>query len=145
MQNNEKSIAYVAEYNEKIIGIMCGTINSCYTHFHNNYAELMAIYIDPEYQGLKLEDYLKFSNSNLEDFKKTLVPEANKRVGYRLVMDAVVEAEKLEVSDKELEDGIEEAAKNYGMKKEDFEKEIGSKDLFKYDLLMKKAMKVVTE
>ncbi len=98
-----------------------------------------------QYQGLKLEDYLKFSNSNLEEFKKTLVPEANKRVGYRLVMDAVVEAEKLEVSDKELEDGIEEAAKNYGMKKEDFEKEIGSKDLFKYDLLMKKAMKVVTE
>ena len=97
------------------------------------------------YQGLKLEDYLKYTNSNLEEFKKTLVPEANKRVGYRLIMDAVVDAEKLEVSDKELEDGLDEAAKNYGMKREDFEKEIGSKELFKYDLLMKKAMKVVTE
>ncbi len=98
-----------------------------------------------QYQGLKLEDYLKFSNSNLEDFKKTLIPEANKRVGYRLVMDAIVDAEKLEVSDKELEDGLNEAAERYGMKREDFEKEIGSKELFKYDLLMKKAMKVVTE
>ena len=97
------------------------------------------------YQGLKLEDYLKYTNSNLEEFKKTLVPEANKRVGYRLIMDAVVDAEKLEVSDKELEDGLDEAAKNYGMKREDFEKEIGSKELFKYDLLMKKAMKVVQE
>ena len=98
-----------------------------------------------QYQGLKLEDYLKFTNSNLDDFKKTLVPEANKRVGYRLVMDAIVDAEKLEVSDEEVEKGIEEAAKNYGMKKEDFEKEMGSRELFKYDLLMKKAMKVVTE
>ena len=31
------------------------------------------------------------------------------------------------------------------MSKEDFLKQIGSKELFKYDLLMKKAMKVVTE
>ena len=81
----------------------------------------------------------------LEDFKKTLIPEANKRVGYRLVMDAIVDAEKLEVTDKELEDGLNEAAEKYGMKREDFEKEIGNKELFKYDLLMKKAMKVVTE
>ena len=98
-----------------------------------------------QYQGLKLEDYLKFTNSNLEEFKKTLVPEANKRVGYRLVMDAIVEAEKLEVSDEEVEKGIEETAKKYGMKKDEFEKEMGSRELFKYDLLMKKAMKVVTE
>ena len=58
-QNSHKNIAYVAEYNEKIIGIMCGTINSCYTHFHDNYAELMAIYVDPEYQGLKLGSKFK--------------------------------------------------------------------------------------
>ena len=98
-----------------------------------------------QYQGLKLEDYLKFANTNLEEFKGTLKDEANKRVGYRLVMDAIVSAEKLEVSDDELEKGLDEASKQYGMKREDFEKEIGSKELFKYDMLMKKAMKVVTE
>ncbi len=97
------------------------------------------------YQGLNFNDYLKFTNSKEEDFKKTLVPEANKRIGYRLMMDAIVEKEKLEVSDEEYEKGLEEAAKNYGMKKEDFLKEIGNPDLFRYDLLMKKAMKVVTE
>ena len=57
----------------------------------------------------------------------------------------IVEKEGLEVSDKEYEEGLEEAAKNYGMKKEDFLKEIGNAELFRYDLLMKKAMKVVTE
>jgi trigger factor len=98
-----------------------------------------------QYQGLRLEDYLKYTNSNLDDFKGTLKDEANRRVGYRLVMDAVADKEKLEVSDEELEKGLEEAAKQYQMSREDFEKEIKDKELFKYDLLMKKAMKVVTE
>ena len=98
-----------------------------------------------QYQGLKLEDYLKYCNTNLDNFKATLKDEANKRIGYRLIMDAVVEAEKLEVTDEELEAGLDETSKEYGMSKEDFLKQIGSKELFKYDLLMKKAMKVVTE
>ena len=98
-----------------------------------------------QYQGLNINDYLKFTNSSMDDFKKTLEPEANKRISYRLMMDAIVEKEKLEVSDKEYEEGLENAAKNYGMKKEDFLKEIGNPDLFRYDLLMRKAMKVVTE
>ncbi len=98
-----------------------------------------------QYQGLKLEDYLKYCNTNLDNFKATLKDEANKRIGYRLIMDAVVEAEKLEVTDEELEAGLDETSKQYGMEKEEFLKQIGSKELFKYDLLMKKAMKVVTE
>ena len=98
-----------------------------------------------QYQGLRLEDYLKYCNSNMNDFKATLKDEANKRIGYRLMMDAIVEKEKLEVSEEELENGLNETAEQYGMTREDFEKQIGSKDLFKYDLLMRKAMKVVCE
>ena len=98
-----------------------------------------------QYQGLKLEDYLKFCNSDLNAFKATLKDEANKRIGYRLMMDAIVAKEKLEVTDEELENGLNETAEQYGMSREDFEKQIGSKELFKYDLLMRKAMKVVTE
>jgi trigger factor len=81
----------------------------------------------------------------MDAFKKTLEPEANKRIGYRLMMDAIVEKEGLTVSDKEFDDGINESAKQYGMKKEDFLKEIKDPELFRYDLLMRKAMKVITE
>lgn len=98
-----------------------------------------------QYQGLRLEDYLKYCNTSMEDFKGTLKDEANKRIGYRLMMDAIVQKEGLEVTDEELETGLNETAEQYGMSREDFEKEIGSKELFKYDLLMRKAMKVVTE
>ena len=98
-----------------------------------------------QYQGLRLEDYLKYCNTSMDDFKATLKDEANKRIGYRLMMDAIVQKEGLEVTEEELEKGLTETAEQYGMSKEDFEKEIGSKELFKYDLLMRKAMKVVTE
>jgi trigger factor len=76
--------------------------------------------------------------------KDSLKEEANKRIGYRLLIDEVVEKEKLEVSDKELEDGLKETADKYEMTVEEFTKQIGSKDLFRYDLLMKKAMEVIT-
>ena len=41
--------------------------------------------------------------------------------------------------------GLKETAEQYGMEVDEFVKQIGSKELFKYDLLMRKAMKVVTE
>ncbi len=95
-------------------------------------------------QGLKLDDYLKYCNSDMNTFKGTLKDEANKRVGYRLLLDEVVKQEKLEITDKELDDGMEEAAKNYNMTVEQFLESIGSKDLFRYDLLMKKAIEIIT-
>ena len=97
------------------------------------------------YQGLKLEDYLKYCNTNLNDFKATLKDEANKRVGYRLIMDAIIENEKIEVSDEELESELKKTSEQYKMSVEDFLKEIGNKELFKYDLLMRKAMEIVTK
>ena len=97
------------------------------------------------YQGLKLEDYLKYINSNINDFKATLKDEANKRVGYRLIMDAIIDNEKIEVSDEELESELKKTSEQYKMSVEDFLKEIGNKELFKYDLLMRKAMEIVTK
>ncbi len=97
------------------------------------------------YQGLNFNDYLKFTNSKEEDFKKTLVPEANKRIGYRLVMDNIIKTEKLELTDEEVKEGIAHEAEHYGMKPEEFEKEIGSVEMFKYDLLVKKAMEVISK
>ncbi len=97
------------------------------------------------YQGLKLEDYLKYINSTIDDFKATLKDEANKRVGYRLIMDAVIENEKIEVSEEELESELKKTSEEYKMSVEDFLKEVGNKELFKYDLLMRKAMEIITK
>ncbi len=98
-----------------------------------------------KYQGLRFEDYLKYMNTSIDDFKKTLEPEANKRIGYRLVMDNIIKTEKLELTDEEVKEGIAHEAEHYGMKPEEFEKEIGSVEMFKYDLLVKKAMEVISK
>lgn len=98
-----------------------------------------------QYQGLKLEDYLKYCNTNLDNFKDSLKDEANKRIGYRLMMDAIVEKEGLTVSDEELEAELDKTCEEYKMTREDFEKQLGSKELFRYDMLMKKVMALVTE
>ena len=59
IQNNDKNIAYVAEYDGKIIGVMCGSINSKYEYFNSDYADLNALYIDPKYQGLGIGNIFK--------------------------------------------------------------------------------------
>ncbi len=51
IKNDNKNIAYVAEYNNEIIGIMRGCINSSYEHFNSDYADLIALYVDPKFQG----------------------------------------------------------------------------------------------
>lgn len=48
--NDNKNIALVAEYKGEIIGIMCGSINSNYEHFNLEYADLIGLYIDPDFQ-----------------------------------------------------------------------------------------------
>ena len=51
MKNDNENIAYVAEYDGKIIGTMSGCIKSAYEHFHEDYADLISLYVDPEFQG----------------------------------------------------------------------------------------------
>ena len=46
-----ENIAYVAEYNPKIIGTMCGSIHSLYEHFNSDYVDLIVLYIDSSFQG----------------------------------------------------------------------------------------------
>ena len=50
MKNDHENISYVAEYNGTIVGIMYGCIHSKYDYFHEEYADLVALYIDPKYQ-----------------------------------------------------------------------------------------------
>ena len=68
MKNDNENIAYVAEYEGKLVGLMSGSIKSTYDHFHDDYADLIAVYIDPEYQGLGIGT--KFKNIFEEWAKK---------------------------------------------------------------------------
>ena len=68
LQNNERSIAYVAEYNGEIVGTMYGSISSSYNHF-DKYADLIGLYIDSRFQGYGIGTAFKniFENWAIEN------------------------------------------------------------------------------
>lgn len=94
-------------------------------------------------QGMKLEDYLKFCNTDMDGLKEQLKDEADKRISYRLVIDEIIKLEKIEVSEEELNEQIKNTCEKYQITEEEFLKQ-SPKDLFKYDMLMRKAMEIVT-
>jgi trigger factor len=65
--------------------------------------------------NLDLETYLSFSGVSKEDFEKNLMKDAEKSIGYNLVIEAVAKAENLEATDEELEVLYNELATQYNM------------------------------
>ena len=96
-------------------------------------------------QGLTLDQYMEFTGTTHEDMHKQMEPEALRRVKYRYMLEAVSEAEKIEVTDEEVEKDIEEMATNYGISKEELVDAFGGKDVLAYDSKMRKTLKFLEE
>lgn len=86
-------------------------------------------------QGLELEKYLELTGSDIDGLKEQLRPVATRRVKADLVLEAIGNAEKIEVSDEDLEAELVKLAEQY--KQENKEKFI--KDMKKGDLGFLKA------
>lgn len=56
------------------------------------------------YQGLSLEGYLKYANTTIDELKKARVEDAKRTVKTRLVLEQIMLNEKIDVTDKDLED-----------------------------------------
>ncbi len=96
-------------------------------------------------QGMNIDKYLEMTKSKIEDLKSQMAPEAKKRISYRLVIDAVVEKEKIDVTKDEIKAEIEKLSKAYNMKKEELLKNLGGEDIIKYDIKAKKAIDIITK
>ncbi|MBO6145289.1 MAG: trigger factor [Bacilli bacterium] len=94
-------------------------------------------------QGITLDMFYQFTNSNEEALIKQMEPEAEKRVKYRFMLEEIVNLEKIDVTDKEAKDHAKEIAKQYNMKEDDLIKEYGGLDMIKYDVKMQKALDII--
>ena len=95
-------------------------------------------------QGITIEQFYKFTNSTKEALKEQYKEEATKRIKSRLIIDEIIKAEKIKVTDKEIEDKIDEIAKKYNMTKEEVKKQYGENiDYIKYDLEVNKAFDII--
>lgn len=71
------------------------------------------------YQGLKLDQYLQMIGKTEEQVKKEYEPQAIEAIKSRLMLEAVIKAEKIEATDDEIETKMKEMAKNYGKSEDD--------------------------
>ena len=94
-------------------------------------------------QGLTLEQFYKFTNSDEAALRDQMKEEATKRVKLRLMLEEIVAVENIKVTDEDAIKEAEETAKKYQMEKDEFLKQIGGLDMIKYDLEMRKAMDVL--
>ncbi len=94
-------------------------------------------------QGIKLEDYYKMTNTKEEDIKKMMLPEAEKRVKTRLLLEEIVNLEKLESTDKEAQELLEELSVKYNTDKAEIEKMYGGLEPLKYEIKMRKAIDIL--
>ena len=74
------------------------------------------------YQGLRLEDYLKYTGQTVEQLADMYKGEAEQRVKMELTLEAIRKAEGVEPTDEDVQKQIAEQAKRMGQKVEDFEK-----------------------
>ncbi|MBQ7793925.1 MAG: trigger factor [Clostridia bacterium] len=68
-----------------------------------------------QYQGMNLEMYMQYTGSTPESFKEGFREQAEKQCKTMLVLEAVCKAEKVDVTDEEVNDKIAEMAKMYNM------------------------------
>ena len=95
-------------------------------------------------QGISLEQFYQYTNSNKEALKEQYKEEALKRIKYRLILESIIEKENIKVTDEEIDNEVEEIAKKYNMTKDEVKAQYGENlDYIKYDLEVKKAFEVI--
>lgn len=80
-------------------------------------------------QGISLEDYLKYTNTEISALRDQYRADAALRVKSQLVLEAISKAEAIEATPEEIGDKVAEYAKQFGnMTVEDFEKNLQADD-----------------
>ena len=97
------------------------------------------------YQGLKLEQYLKMLNKTEAEFRKEFEPQAIEAIKSRLALEAIIKNEKIEASEREVKDKLEEMAKNYGKTAEELEKNDNIKEYIKQGIENEKAIEFLVQ
>ena len=94
-------------------------------------------------QGLSLEQFYQFTNSDESKLREQMKEQATKRITYRLMLEEIAKAESIEISDADAKKEVKEMSSKYQMKEDEFLKAFGGIEMVKYDLKMRKAIEVL--
>ena len=98
-------------------------------------------------QGMSLEQYFQFTGLTEEKMMEEFKPQAEKRIRTRLVLEAVVAAENIEVSDERLDEELQKMADSYQMEVDKLKEFMGEneKKQMKEDIAVQDAVTLITE
>ena len=93
-------------------------------------------------QGISFDQYLQFTGSTIEQLQEQMRPQAELRLRTRLVLEAVVAAEKIEPSDELVEAEIKKMSENYKMDVEQIKSIMGEAGMaqMKADMAVQEAV-----
>lgn len=95
-------------------------------------------------QGISREMYLKYTGMDEKTYLEQFRTNATKQVKSLLILEAIVKAEGLKVTDEDFDKEIETLSKNYGMEKEKILELVRREDVEK-DLVVRKAVDFIRD
>lgn len=98
-------------------------------------------------QGLSMEQYFQFTGMTQEKMLEEMRPQAVKRIETRLVLEAIVKAENIEITDERLDEEIAKMAETYKMEADKLKELMGEaeKKQMKEDMAVQEAITFLTE
>ena len=94
--------------------------------------------------GISKEMYFQLTGTTEEDLRNQFATDASQRVSADLVLNAIVDAENIEVSEEDMNEEVASLAKQYNMDEEQV-RSVLSEDMLKHDIQIKRAMDMITE
>lgn len=95
-------------------------------------------------QGLSMDVYFKYTGMTPQQLAEQLKPQALANIKNRLVLDAIVAAENIEITDEEIEAEIQRLAESWSMEA-DKVREYMDADLMRNDMSAQKALEMITD
>ena len=96
-------------------------------------------------QGISLDLYYQVTKSTEKDLKDQLEKEAYQNVLYRLMLEEIMNIEKIEVTEDEAMEEAKRLAERYQMELDDFLNQFGGIEMVQYDQEMRKTIELLKE
>ena len=95
-------------------------------------------------QGMSLDQFLKMTNQSMDVIKEQFAKDAENKVKFRLVLEAIANKEDLKVEDGDVDTEYKNIADSYGMDVEEVKKLIPAENL-EYDVKIRKAYDLIKD
>ncbi len=81
------------------------------------------------YQGLRLDDYLKYTNQTREDYRNSFKAQAEKQVKTQLVIDKILTVEGIKATEEEIDEKIKEQATAMNKEFDEYKKSMNERQI----------------